>query len=469
MKSVCLLALAVAMLSFADKATAETYSDVSQDHWAYKAIEGLAVKGIMKGYPGNLFRGERTVTRYELAQALYDLLQAAGLLLAIETPTATEGVAQPVLIPGPPGPPGPPGEQGPPGAPGPIGIPGRQGPEGRPGVGREEVDDLQKLVAEFQQELQQMGVSTRELLATLDTLRVQMGEAIEQTQKHRLSGYSQIRLQSMQGSAGAADRFEFAVPRGRIYMQGRLSERTNYRFQIDARGSRMLGDSPVEVLDVYVTLKDFPFLGQQMRVGQFRLPFGYELVEPSEERLAPERSAMIQALFPDFSHYDRGAMLSGTTLGGIKWSGGIFNGSGIRGGDDDQRKILVGTVAKPLGNMKVGAGAHFGRVAGQNKNLFVLYGERPLAGLNLRSETIIGKAYGDSVFGWYGQGWKQFGQDKAAAAKLDFWNAGAAPGFWTLGGGLLWQFDEATRFRFWYDLVARSGGDRATAEVQVAY
>jgi hypothetical protein len=332
-----------------------------------------------------------------------------------------------------------------------------------------EIDKIQLLVNEFKQELEQMGVNTKKTLADLDALRHQMEEAIEQTQKHKLSGYTQIRLQAIQGLDGAPDVFEFAVPRGRIYMQGRLSERTSYGFQIDARGSRTAGDPPVQVLEAYANINDFPFLGQKMRVGQMRLPFGYELVEPDEERLAPERSTVMNYLFPNFSEYDRGGMLLGTTTGGAQWKCGIFNGSGIQSGDDDQKKVLVGTVTKALGNMKMGAAAHFGSVASQNKNLFDVYAERRLLWFNARSEMVIGKAFGNSVFGWYGQGWRNMGTDKTVAVKLDYLKATGSPKVWTLGGGLLWQFDPATRFRVWYDLVARPGGDRATAEVQVAF
>lgn len=427
--------LTLGLLGIASRAMGQTFTDVSPDHWAYKAVQALAEKGIVKGYPGDLFRGDRTVTRYELAQALYNLLETTGLLGAMAAPTGGGEVTQPVAIPGPSGPPGPQGEQGPPGPPGPMGPPGPQGLEGQKGVGRDEIDQVQKLVAEFQQELRQMGVNTSDLLARLETLRSQMKEAIEQTQKHKLSGYAQVRLQSIQGVAGAPDTFEFAVPRARIYMQGQVSDRTSYRFQVDAHGARMAGDPPVQVMDAYVTLKDFPLSGYRLQVGQFQIPFGYEATEADEERLAPERSTMVEALFPNSSVWDRGGMLSGTTMGGIRWSGGIFNGSGIVSGDDDQRKILVGTVAKALRNMKVGAGAHFGRVGGQNKNLLDLYAERPMAGLNLRCETIMGKAGGDAVFGWYGQGSKQLREGKTVAAKLDFWSADPQPGFWTLGGG----------------------------------
>jgi hypothetical protein len=199
----------------------------------------------------------------------------------------------------------------------------------------------------------------------------------------------------------------------------------------------MAGDPPVRALDAYAVLDDFPFLGQQMQVGQFKIPFGYEVQEPSEVRLAPERSTMINSLFPNYSHYDRGVMASGMTLGTIQWSAGVFNGSGIQSGDDDQRKILVAMAKKGTGKTKVGAAVHFGCVAHQNKNLLLLYGERPFPWFNVRSEAVIGKAFGYSAFGWYGQASRQLGPDKIAAGKLDYWKGGPGTTTWSLGGGLL--------------------------------
>lgn len=53
--------------------------DVKPDHWAYAAVNDLAQKGLIKGYPpdGN-FRGGRTLTRYEMAAILKRVLDRMG-------------------------------------------------------------------------------------------------------------------------------------------------------------------------------------------------------------------------------------------------------------------------------------------------------------------------------------------------------------------------------------------------------
>ena len=60
-------------LSTNKKAEALMFRDVPKDHWAYDAIYELTQDGVMVGYfdkPINLFKGEKTLTRYEFAYAL---------------------------------------------------------------------------------------------------------------------------------------------------------------------------------------------------------------------------------------------------------------------------------------------------------------------------------------------------------------------------------------------------------------
>ena len=56
--------VAVAAPAFA----ANPFSDVPMNHWAYDAVEQLAAKGILEGYPNGTFKGNRAMTRYEIAQ-----------------------------------------------------------------------------------------------------------------------------------------------------------------------------------------------------------------------------------------------------------------------------------------------------------------------------------------------------------------------------------------------------------------
>jgi hypothetical protein len=52
------------------------YDEVPMDHWAYGALEYLTERGVLEGYPDGTFSGDRTLTRYEFAQATARLLDS---------------------------------------------------------------------------------------------------------------------------------------------------------------------------------------------------------------------------------------------------------------------------------------------------------------------------------------------------------------------------------------------------------
>ena len=49
-------------------AAANPFADVSADHWAYDAVTQLAADGVIEGYGDGTYRGDRNITRYEMAQ-----------------------------------------------------------------------------------------------------------------------------------------------------------------------------------------------------------------------------------------------------------------------------------------------------------------------------------------------------------------------------------------------------------------
>ncbi|MGP1574797.1 S-layer homology domain-containing protein [Selenomonas sp.] len=49
-------------------AAANPFSDVPMDHWAYDAVAQLADDGIVEGYGDGTYRGQTEITRYEMAQ-----------------------------------------------------------------------------------------------------------------------------------------------------------------------------------------------------------------------------------------------------------------------------------------------------------------------------------------------------------------------------------------------------------------
>ena len=55
------------MLSMGRAASATPFSDVPANHWAYQYIQSLAADGLIDGYPDGKFKGDRPLTRYEMA------------------------------------------------------------------------------------------------------------------------------------------------------------------------------------------------------------------------------------------------------------------------------------------------------------------------------------------------------------------------------------------------------------------
>ncbi|MBQ1856343.1 MAG: S-layer homology domain-containing protein, partial [Anaerovibrio sp.] len=97
-------------------AASSPFSDVPADHWAYNAVSELASEGVLAGYPDGAFKGDKLMTRYEMAQAVYQAMGNNGSL----------------------------------------------SPDGKKNLGR--------LITEFQEELNRMGLQVNIVVSRLDDL-----------------------------------------------------------------------------------------------------------------------------------------------------------------------------------------------------------------------------------------------------------------------------------------------------------
>lgn len=68
MKKTLLLAMTIAMGITASAYAGNPFSDVPAGHWAYDAVNKLAAEGVVEGYPDGTYGGDRLMTRYEMAQ-----------------------------------------------------------------------------------------------------------------------------------------------------------------------------------------------------------------------------------------------------------------------------------------------------------------------------------------------------------------------------------------------------------------
>ena len=59
------------VLGAIDTSLSKEFPDVPANHWAYEAVTKLAGNDVVDGYPDGEFHGDRTMTRYEMAEIIY--------------------------------------------------------------------------------------------------------------------------------------------------------------------------------------------------------------------------------------------------------------------------------------------------------------------------------------------------------------------------------------------------------------
>ena len=79
MKKMLAVVAAASLVAVAAPAFANPFSDVPMNHWAYDAVETLAAKGILEGYPDDTFRGKRAMTRYEIASMVARMMASPNI------------------------------------------------------------------------------------------------------------------------------------------------------------------------------------------------------------------------------------------------------------------------------------------------------------------------------------------------------------------------------------------------------
>jgi hypothetical protein len=158
---------------------------------------------------------------------------------------------------------------------------------------------LSEKVAELESKLEGMNETLQATTATANALA-----------KIKVSGYIQGRYQWREDSKSGVDASGRVTNFDRFYVRrGRLKtvyagENAEYLLQIDATGDGVvLKDAEATFVDTWSPM------GFRLTMGQFKVPFGYEVLQSSGEREMPERARVIQALFP--GERDRGARLTG--------------------------------------------------------------------------------------------------------------------------------------------------------------
>jgi hypothetical protein len=182
--------------------------------------------------------------------------------------------------------------------------------------------------------------------------------------KIKVSGYIQGRFEERANSANGVNAAgrpvttnQFLVRRGRLKTtyDGTNAE---YMLQIDATGSGVvLKDAEATFVDTWS-----PF-GFRLTLGQFKWPFGYEILQSSGDREMPERSLVIRTLFP--GERDRGLRVTGK-YDFLRFAVALVNGTGSQdatypNNDSNTYKDLVGRIGGDFEWLVVGLSGYWGR------------------------------------------------------------------------------------------------------------
>lgn len=197
------------------------------------------------------------------------------------------------------------------------------------------------------------------------------------------------------------------IRRGRLkltYNEAGLAAGTFHLNIIDRPGLR---GATVQLKEAYFTLKD-PFIqAHALRAGVFDRPFGNEVNYSSSQIESPERSRIINTLFPEES--DLGAILilnapANSFFNFLKFEGGLFAGNAINP-DSDNRKDFIGRLmaTKPLGssaNWGLSASYYNGGVYQTNSVVYTMLGNQFSKN---QSSSNIGAYAKREYFGFDGQ------------------------------------------------------------------
>jgi hypothetical protein len=505
--AVALGALAIGAVVAAPAAQAQgaTFPDVPQNHWAYAAVQNLADKGLVKGYPNGQFLGNRALTRYEFASVVDRLLQTIADMKAGDAPTTT--------------------------------------------VTQDDLNKIQVLVDSFKTELTAIQADVTKAQEDITALRGNVEDlrqdvldtkelankaqdtannsyGVGSKRKFQISGYIQARYFAADGASqsgantllfprgkapgssayngdylSGSNGASFAVRRSRLKFTGQLTPNTKYTIQFDASGVSNAGSSPVSVREgnfTYTFGDGNPATNLSVTAGMFANPFGYILPLSSSSTIQAERPLAFneggQGLFAS-QDYDRGVQVSGNA-GPIKYTAALINGTGLTSNDTDRQLDQVYRLAYQTGDKKLGVGASYynGHVP-DFTNTGTAYTSRkkeltgadvqfaPTANIFLNGEYVEGKfeqrtffnganqsslaltssafAPGNKVQGYYVLGGYNFSpaglHTLTLAASYDEFNraksgTGSDSSYTdkNLGFGALYNLDKATRLRLWY-------------------
>jgi hypothetical protein len=352
---------------------------IGTEDWPYRELDALAVAGLLSGRPtaplGD-WAGD-SLTRYEAASLTLRAVEGIGAAYQAEGEklykiATAEGSAEEMETPA------------------------------APTVSFMDLARVEKLIEEFRTELVTMGARVDDLEAAVKDVQSRLAKVEADQQKHKLDGYLQVRYSDDDGS----DSNEFLVRRARFNIRGPVSDRWSYRieFQLDAREGGLDPTSKTQLRTLYA---DYKTDAGTLRVGQGKVPWGYELLEDAPDLWTGERALFMDRLFPNQRDIGvRYAYRPGPNR--PQFDVGIFNGTGINASDNNKKRNVMARVNVAVPNGSVAFSGYVGeRGEGEeatDQDRFGLSARfKWPGGTEFMGEAVTGKNLGADVDGWYAQ------------------------------------------------------------------
>jgi len=219
MKKIAALLAIVAVAALAAPAMSATnpFMDVPMNHWAYDAIGQLAAHGILSGYPDGLYKGKQQTTRYEMASAL------ARALAVVDMTKAS----------------------------------------------KQDVEMLKRLVVEFKDELEALGVRVDELDERVSVLESRLGG-------WHIHGTAVVDARYRKAESSYTEKPDGTITfdEARLWFERTFGENDEYFFaaRIRDEGGKKGKDSDIRFDRFYVSMPFF--MDSKFTVGRFNYNMG---------------------------------------------------------------------------------------------------------------------------------------------------------------------------------------------------
>ncbi len=218
MRKIALLLAIVSVAVLAAPALSATnpFMDVPMNHWAYDAIGQLAAHGILSGYPDGTYKGKQATTRYEMASAL------ARALAVVDMTKAS----------------------------------------------KQDVEMLKRLVVEFKDELEALGVKVAELDERVAILEDRLGGwKISGTLALQATYHGARDVRDRDRAINDGEKTTFDYDEAKLIFDRYFGEDEEYHFQARFRGDNVTNANNA-TLDRFFVEMPF-FYDTRLTVGRF--------------------------------------------------------------------------------------------------------------------------------------------------------------------------------------------------------